>query len=137
MGFRIFRIRLDRGARRGKSFVESARGLQRARFGDPGHPRPRSSRGRGAECRFGLGVAGLRQIEHAEAHLGDDEIWLQRDRRVIARHRPALLAHTVEDVGEIVVRAREAGVEAESGGERLNRLFQKPCGRHRDAEVMV
>ena len=82
-------------------------------------------------------MTGLRQIEHAEAHLGGDEIRLERDRRLIARHRLALLAHTVEDVGEIVVRAREAGVEAESDGEWLNRLFQKPCGRHRDAEVMV
>ena len=137
MGFRVLRMRLDRSARRGKSFVEGARGLQGARFGDPGHSRPRSSRGRGAECGRGLGVRA------ASDRASPSRIWaatrsgFSATAASIARHRLALLAQAVEDIGEIVVRARKAGVEAESGGEWLDRLFQTPCGHHRDAEVMV
>ena len=125
-----------RGAHRGESLVEGARGLQGARLGDPSHHRPRSSRRRGAEG-AAASAFGTASDRARQAAFGADEIRLQRDRRLIARHRLALLAQAVEDVAEIMCALARPGSRRRAAANASIACSSWPPRYQGDAEVMV
>jgi hypothetical protein len=137
VGVRIVRMRLNDGAHRAESLVERASGFQGARLGDPSRHCPRRCFRRGPEGCRRLGAQLARQVECAKPQLDVDEIRLQRDRRLIARHRLVDLALALEDIAEVAVSRRQAGVQTESGGECIGRLFWPPRGHQGHAEVMA
>ncbi len=79
----------------------------------------------------------MHEIELTQSELRPGEIRLQRDCGLIGHYRLLLPANQFEDVAEIVVRGRHAGVEAKRGGERRGRWFKLPDGEHRDAKIML
>jgi hypothetical protein len=124
VGLRVLWICLDDGSHGGEGLVERARGFEHSRFDDPGRHGPRGRSRNGAERGGGGGAAATRHIEFAEPHLGRDKVRLQGNGSLVAGHRPVVVAQAVDDVGQKVMCARKRGVEAESGRERLGRLFE-------------
>jgi hypothetical protein len=136
VGLRYVWKRIDRGARRRESLIEGVGSFQSARLGYRGPERPGGSRG-GAERGNRFDALPPRMIKFAETELGCGKIRLQPYRRPIARDRLVLLALTIENVSEAIVRGRDAEVETQRGGERVGRLFQPAGGEHGDAQLMV
>ena len=137
MGLRMLWICLDDGSHGGESLVERARGFEHTRFDDPGRDGPRGRPCNGAERGGGVGAAATRHIEFAEPHLGRDKVGLQGDGSLLAGNRPVIVAQAVDDVGQKMMCARKCGVEAESGRERLGRLFETARMHERDSQIMM
>ncbi len=66
-----------------------------------------------------------------------DEGGLQRDCGLILLDCSRLLAKSVENIAETIVRGRDAGVEAKGGAERPGRLFDPPDRQQGKAKVVV
>ena len=66
-----------------------------------------------------------------------EEIRLQLDRGLKADHRHRFVAQAVENVAEQAMGALVAGVEADGGHERPDRLLHPPGRPQSEAKVMV
>jgi hypothetical protein len=137
VGFRVLRELFDNDAPRGERLIERAEDVHRPDLGEAGGHGPGSQCRRGAEGLRRFDPPALRLVQSAKPHMGRGQIRFERDRGSIVRDRLLLLAEAVKNLSQMEMRVREAGIEANSGGERLDRLFHPPRGQESEAEKMA